>query len=77
MPSNKTLRRDHHPLAAIVERDQCQQMFAGFCVPKKRAAIVTRRREQSTVRSEIDRFDTGRVTGQRAQLASTLQRPRS
>ena len=38
----QTLRRDDHPLAAIVERDQRQQMLAGFCVPKKRAAIVTR-----------------------------------
>ena len=50
-------------------------MLAGFSVPKKRASVFTRRREQSTVRSEIDRFDTGSVSGQRSQLASGCNVP--
>jgi hypothetical protein len=38
----KALRRDDHPLTAIIERDQGQQVLAGLCVPEKRAAIVAR-----------------------------------
>src|SRR5882762_3230649 len=50
-------------------------MLAGVCVPQERAAVVTRRRQQAPVRTEIHRVDVRGVTGESAQLAPRRQVP--
>src|SRR5690242_16052670 len=65
----QALRRHDHPLAAVVKRDERQQMLAGLRVPQKRAPVFARGREQPAIRTEIERIDVRRVTAQRDQVA--------
>ncbi len=69
------MRRDHHPLAAIVERYHRQQVLAGLGVPKKRAAIIARGSNQSIIRTEIDRLDTGSVARERSEFVASCNIP--
>src|SRR6185503_749352 len=45
-------------------------MFAGFCVPKKLTAVLTRRGKQPSVRTEIHGFNIGSVTRQRSHFVA-------
>src|SRR6267143_3286920 len=53
----QTFGRDDHPFGAVVERNERQQMFACVCVPKKSAALIAGRGQQTSVRTEIHRVD--------------------
>src|SRR5688572_30924647 len=50
-------------------------MLTRFCVPQKRTAIFTCRREQTAVRTEVQRFDVCDVSGERHEFAFRSEIP--